>query len=160
MRAGEVVSGVQTSGIVALLDFNRFIDGLVYPVPDGTTDSRRTAFDAVPVFSQVTDGITHGMCIFADEHRLVERIDILIHPAHAGIHLRVEVTETVTAEFLAVAGAFVVYGTGIKALGCIVAGLEVVTASTFIAQTPEDHTRMVAVTQHHAVDAVHKGRNP
>ena len=100
------------------------------------------------------------MGVFADEHRLVERVDILIHPFHTWIHLRIEIAEAVAAKFFSVARSFVVDGTAVQTTGRIVAGLEIAAASGFVTQAPEDDRRMVAVAQHHSVDAVHKGGNP
>ena len=100
------------------------------------------------------------MGVFADEHRLVERVDILIHPFHTWIHLRIEIAEAVAAKFFSVARSFVVDGTTVQTTGRIVAGLEIAAASGFVTQAPEDDRRMVAVAQHHAVNAIHKGRNP
>ena len=100
------------------------------------------------------------MGVFADEHRLVERVNILIHPFHTWIHLRIEIAEAVAAKFFSVARSFVVDGTAVQTTGCIVAGLEIAAASGFVTQAPEDDRRMVAVAQHHAVNAIHKGGNP
>lgn len=135
MRARIIVSGMQP--VNTLLDLLRIIDGLIYPVPDGSTDGRSTAFDAVPVFFQVTDGIPHGMGILTDEHRFVKRADIRIHPFHTRIHLRIQVTETVSSVRLPVAGTFVMDRTCIQLAGRIVTGLEITSATGLITQTPE-----------------------
>ena len=45
----------------------RVVDSLVYPVPDAASDARGAAFDDVPIFLQVADGVSHGVGIFAHE---------------------------------------------------------------------------------------------
>ena len=94
MRTREIISCMQT--VNTFLYFMRFINSLVYPVPNSSTDSSRTAFNTFPIFFQVTDGISHGMCIFTHEERFSKRTYMLIHPVHARIHLGVEITEAVT----------------------------------------------------------------
>ena len=143
-----------------MFHFLRVVDSLVYPVPDGSAYGRRAVFYTFPIFFQVADGVAHGMGIFAEKHGLVETIDISIHPFHVGIHFAVHIAETVTAIFLAVACTFVVYRAVVQPFGCVVAGLEVAAPARFVAQAPEDDARMVAVAQHHAVDAVYESWNP
>ena len=69
MRTREIISCMQT--VNTFLYFMRFINSLVYPVPNSSTDSSRTAFNTFPIFFQVTDGISHGMCIFWRYYRTV-----------------------------------------------------------------------------------------
>ena len=143
-----------------LLDLLRIIDGLIYPVPDSSADGRSTAFDAVPVFFQVTDGISHGMGILTDEHRFVKRADIRIHPFHTRIHLGIQVAETVTPVWFSVAGTFVMDRTCIQLAGRIVTCLEIAAAAGLISQAPEDDTRMIPVAEYHPVNPVDEGWNP
>ena len=85
MRAGKVVARVQAAN--AFFQFERLIDGLVYPVPDAAADAGVGTLDNVPIFLEVADGVAHSVGIFADKHRLVEVARVLLHPCHAGVHL-------------------------------------------------------------------------
>ena len=110
---------------------------------------------------QVTLSITHGVRIFAEEHRLVETRSVLVHPLHAWVHLRIEVRVLDTAKWLAVLVAFIVDRTGrVECEGMVVAWTEVCATTSLIAKAPEDYRWTVAVQAYHAVDAIDKRRNP
>ena len=154
MRAREVISCMQA--VNTFLYFMRFINSLVYPVPNSSTDSSRTTFNTFPIFFQVTDGISHGMRIFTYEKWFFKRTYMLIHPVHARIHLGVEITETVTTIRLTIACTFIMYRTAIQLFSSVITITEVGSSSGFITQAPENHTRMIAVSQHHPVNTVHE----
>ena len=116
--------------------------------------------DHLPVFAQVADGVAHGVGIFAQEHGLVEARSVAVHPGHAGIHFRVEVRVQSAAVFAVHAGTFVVHGSVVKAFGSLVAVFEVLAGACLVAQAPHHYAGVVAVAQHHAVDAVDEGWNP
>ena len=158
MRSGKIITGMQT--INSLFHFTGFVNGLIYPVPYGTAYGWCAAFYTIPVFFQIADGISHGMCIFTNEHRFIECVDISVHPLHARIHFRIQITETIATVFFTVASPFVVHGAIVKTLGCIVACLEVASTSCFISQTPEYNAWMIAVAQYHTVNAIDEGGNP
>ena len=158
VRAGEVVARVEAED--ALLDFLRFVDGLVHPVPDAAADGRIAVLNDVPVFREVADGVAHGVGILAEEHRLVHVRRVAVHPSHARVHLRVEVGETSAAEAAVGAGALVVDGAAVEAFGRVVAGAEVLAVACLVAEAPHYYRGMVAVAQDHAVDTVHEGRHP
>ncbi|EJX07062.1 hypothetical protein EVA_04828 [gut metagenome] len=158
VRARIVITCMQT--VEALLHFLWVIDGLVNPVPDTTTDAGIGIFDDVPVFAQVTDGVTHGVSIFADEHRLVQVARVLVHPSHTWIHLGVEVREASATIGTIATCSFIMDRTAVEAFGCRIAVTEILTVAGFITQTPHNHRRMVAVAEHEAVDTVNKSRNP
>ena len=50
--------------------------------------------------------------------------------------------------------------TAVQFLGRVIAITEVRSSSGFIAQTPENHTRMITVSQYHPVNTVYKRRYP
>ena len=52
------------------------------------------------------------------------------------------------------------HGTVVELLCRVVAGAEVLAVAGFVAEAPHHDRGVVAVAQHHAVDAVHEGRNP
>ena len=86
MWAREVVASAEASLVGASLDFRRFVNGLVNPVPDGHANDARARLGALTIFRHVASGAAHGVCHFADEHRLVEGVAILVHPTHSRIH--------------------------------------------------------------------------
>ena len=69
-RTRVVIASVNTAN--AMLHFQWVIDSLIDPVPNTGTDAGIAALNHIPVFLQVALCITHGMRIFAEEHRLVE----------------------------------------------------------------------------------------
>ena len=73
--------------VYTLLHLLWVINRLVNPVPNATADARVGCFNLLPVLLEVTDGITHCVCIFADEHWLVEVVGVLVHPSLSGVHL-------------------------------------------------------------------------
>ena len=158
MRSGEVVAGVQA--VDSLLDFLRFVDGLVHPIPDAATNAGVRVFDDVPVFVQIADGVAHGMGVFTNKHRFVQSAGILVHPGHAGVHLGVEVRESAAAVGAGGTCALVVYGAVVERFGHVVAIAEVLAVASLVAQAPHQHAGTIAVTLYHALDAVGESRNP
>ena len=133
VRAGEVVTSVQTTN--TLLQFQRFVDSLVHPVPDTATDSSVALLHTLHVLGQVADGITHSMSIFAKEHGFVHIAGVLCHPVHRGVHLGVEVGVGATTEVAVDTCSLVVYGTSTVHLVCsLVAILEVGTGTCLVTQ--------------------------
>ena len=156
---GIVVARVEAVDV--LLHFGRVEYGLVHPVPYAAADAAVRVFDDVPVFVEVSDGVTHGMGIFADEHRLVEVRGVPVHPFHVGIHFGVEVGIRLSAVRTADACALVVYGTcGVESVCFVVARLEVRSGSCLVAQAPHHDAGMVPVACDEACNAVREGRNP
>ena len=158
MRSREIVT--RAEAIYALFDFAGFVDGLVHPVPDATANAGVAAFNNIPIFLEVADGVAHGVGVFTDEHRLVEVARVLIHPSHAGVHLRVEIGEASAAVVAVRAGAFVVNGARVERLGLVVAGAEVLAVASLVAKAPHDDGGAVAVAHHHTFDAVLEGGYP
>ena len=89
VRTRIVISRSKT--IDAFLHESWVVDGLIYPVPNATTDGCIRTFHHIPIFAQVTNGIAHGVSIFTEEHGFVKVRCVLVHPVHARIHFRVEV---------------------------------------------------------------------
>ena len=83
--AREVVTCAKV--VDALRNFLGFVNRLVHPVPNTSTNRRITILNRFPIFGQVTNSITHGVRIFADEHGLVEVVGVTRHPVHTRIHL-------------------------------------------------------------------------
>ena len=165
MGTGIVVTGVEA--IDALLHLLGVVDGLVHPVPDAATDASVGGLDVVPVLTEVTDGIAHGMGILADEHGLVEVAGILLHPSHARVHLGVEVRVGLATEVASTACTLIVDGAAadglcshIAAACCIVAVGKVASVACLIAETPHDNRYVVAITVYHTLDTIHEGGNP
>ena len=50
--------------------------------------------------------------------------------------------------------------TVVELLGCLIAVAEILAVAGLVAETPHYDRRMVAVAEHHAVDAVNEGGNP
>ena len=48
----------------------------------------------------------------------------------------------------------------VELVGLFVAIFEVAATTTFVSEAPEDDRRMVAVAEHHALNAVNESRNP
>ena len=165
VRTGIVVTGVEA--IDTLLHLLGVVYSLVYPVPDASTDAGVRCLYVVPIFAEVTDGVTHGVGIFADEHGLVEVAGILLHPSHAGIHLGVEIRVSLATEVASAACALIVYGATAGSVGshvaaacCIIAVGKVTSVASLIAEAPHDDRSVIAVTVYHTLDAVHEGRYP
>ena len=128
------------------LGFSPFAKALVHPIPDASA-YHALAFElnVVPIFLKITDGIAHGVCIFAEEEGASLQIGLLIKPNHvveAGIHTAVHVGNLVHSFVMDEAIVQFLYG--------LFARDEVLAAATFVAHAPEDNARMVAVAQHHA----------
>ena len=133
VRTGEVITCVQATN--ALLQFKRFVDSLVYPVPDASAYGGVALLHALHVLGQVADGITHGMGILAKEHGLVHIAGVPCHPVHRGVHLGIEVGVCATAEVAVNTCALVVNGAcGIHLAGSLVAVLEVGTGTCLVTQ--------------------------
>ena len=159
MRTGEVITGAHL--LDAIPEFQRFIDGLVHPVPDAASDGGIALLHRLHVLLEISYGITHGMGILTEEHRLILSTGVLGHPVHRGVHLAVEVTVGVASETLAVACPLIMDGTGaVHAVCHLIAVLEVAAASGFVAQAPHDDAGVVDVARHEPLDAVAEGRNP
>ena len=68
-----VTAGIYGEAVLlelAALDCLRVVDRLVYPVPDTSADTIFAALDYIPIVLEVTDSITHGVRILAEEERL------------------------------------------------------------------------------------------
>ena len=109
VRTWIVIS--RSKAIDALLHELWVVDRLIYPIPNATTDCCIRTFHHIPIFAQVTNGITHGVCIFTEEHGFVKVRCVLVHPVHARIHFRVEVRVTFATIRQANTSTFVVYRT-------------------------------------------------
>ncbi len=159
VRAGVVIAGMQP--VDALFDLLWIVDGLVDPVPDAASDCGVGVFHDFPVFRKVADGISHRMGVFAEYHGLVKSARVFVHPFHAGIHFRVEVGEAASAIWFVGTGAFIVDGSGgVERRGGVIAPLEVLAVAGLVAEAPHYYRGVVAISKHHAVDAVDKRRNP
>ena len=55
-----LVAEIATVGEIAIA-----LQALVYPVPDGSANDAGIGIDHIPIFLQITTGITHGVGIFA-----------------------------------------------------------------------------------------------
>ena len=106
VRSWIVIAGVQT--IDALFHLLGVVDALIHPVPHGSTDARVARFDGIPVSSEISHRITHGVRIFADEHRLIHVVGVFAHPVHIGIHLGIHIREAFSTKRTVDARAFVV----------------------------------------------------
>ena len=106
VRSWIVIASVEA--IDALFHLLRIVDGLVYPVPNGSPDARVTGFNGIPVSTKVTHGVTHGVSVFTDKHRLIHVVGVLAHPVHVGIHLRIHIREAFSTKRTVDACAFVV----------------------------------------------------
>ena len=106
MRSWIVIASVEA--IDALFHLLRIVDGLVYPVPNGSPDARVAGFNGIPVSTKVTHGVTHGVRIFADKHGFVHVVGVLAHPVHVGIHLGIHIREAFSTKGATDACAFVV----------------------------------------------------
>ena len=130
---------VRTSGI------HRPADGLVDEVPYISSLVCRILAHGVPVLLEVSDGIAHGMGVFAlDEGTVGIGGGVPYTAFHSEIHRAVDVGIAVTSR------PFVLYRTGrIIRLDPVVQLIEVLTVSGFIAHTPDNYARMVEIPFHH-----------
>ena len=161
-RAGEVVAGLvareTVGGEVAVFDVIGTIDRLVHPVPDAAAHTVGAALDDVPVFFEVAHGVAHSVGILAHEIRLLApvvvglrrgEVDVGIHHAP---HIRII--------GIAARCSFVVHGAVVEFVRTVVAGFQVAADARLVAERPEADGGVVAVAQHHALNAVHVGRLP
>ena len=91
MRSREIISGAVPALVIACLQLGRLIDGLVNPVPDAAAYDAGRIADRLPVKVQIADCIAHCVSVFAEKHRLVKTVGVLIHPLHVRIHLRIKI---------------------------------------------------------------------
>ena len=151
MRSRHVVARDVVVVAVGLLpDVCRVVDALVYPVPDASSDAVAAAFDDVPVFLEVSDGITHGVCIFAHEIGFRRRVRRRLYGTDGGVHHRLQVGIGRSAA----CGAFIVNRAGVERLAAVVGALEIAARTAFVAEAPENDGGMVAVAVDHAFRAV------
>ena len=131
MWAGEVIARVQLPD--TLLQFVRFVYSLIHPVPDTASDSGIALLHGLHVLGQVTNGISHGMGILAQEHRLVQITCIPGHPVHTGIHLAVEIAVCTASVILVDTRSLVMNGTGRIHSSCyIIAVLEIASCACLV----------------------------
>ena len=159
VRSWIVIAGVQT--IDALFHLLGVVDALIHPVPHGSTDARVARFDGIPVSSEISHRITHGVRIFADEHRLIHVVGVFAHPVHVGIHLGIHIREAFSTKRTVDARAFVVNRARVVEFnGVVVAISKVFTISSFISQAPHNDRRVVEVAFHQSVNAINEGGYP
>ena len=103
---------------------------LVYPVPDATALQDRIFFDEIPVFLEVSETVSHGMGIFAEDERTGHFgvLGIFLDLGGAVVHG----TEDVRIPLQL--GALVLYGTAVQRLQCVVCDVEVHSVAGFVAQ--------------------------
>ena len=156
MRTGEVITRavfVETvNGERTILDILIGIDRLVAPVPDATTDTIGTVLDDIPIFCEVTHGITHGMSILTHEVGLltVVAVGIAITFSDVGVHHR----EEVGGRSARTSSSLIVDDTVVEFAHSIVGVSKVTATVTLVTQAPEDDRGEVTVAQHHAYGAV------
>ena len=110
MRARKIITGAVPALVIACLQLGRFINGLVNPVPDAAAYDTGRIADRLPVKVQIADCIAHCVSVFADEHRLVKTVGVLIHPLHVRIHLGIEIAVcTSTVRQAAYSGSLIMY---------------------------------------------------
>ena len=143
-----------TAEIVAVRQFAVFVDTLVHPVPDATAyHAAGVVFDIIPIFVEVADRITHRVCIFAKEERLVALLFVLLlHRLDGRIHAGIHVGDPVLS--------FVVDRARIEFACFLVYGVEVLAVAGLVAHRPEDDGRVVLVALDHADHTVYIGRQP
>ena len=116
------------SEIKPVLGFSLLVESLVYPVPDASSDHPvGFVFYIIPVFFKVSDGISHSMCIFAEEIWLAVRLlvhigHILYGRIHIGIHIR---------DFI---HSFIMDEPSVDGFRGCVCSTEIVASSAFISQ--------------------------
>ena len=94
---------------------------------------------------QVSNAVTHGVCIFALDHRFVGLFfGKAFHTVHAHIHRAVDVGVCSAVSLLVLYRACAV-----NRFKVIVSGHEVYTVSGFVTQTPDNHARLVFVALKH-----------
>ena len=122
-----------------------FAHALIHPVPDATAyHALALELDVVPIFLQVSDGVAHGVSIFAKEEGTTLQVSLLVEPDHVG---QVGVHATVHIRYFI--HAFIVDETVVKLLNGLLRSDEVAATTTLVTHAPEDDAGMIAVTKHH-----------
>ena len=65
---------------------------LIHPVPDQSASEIRVAFEQVPVFLKIADGISHRVCVFFEKERALRMVrclffDLLRRPVGAAVQV-------------------------------------------------------------------------
>ena len=160
MRSREVISRTDSSMICTSLYLHRFIDRLIHPVPDTTTDSTVRVLHVIPIFLEVTDSITHRMSILTKEHRLVKIVGILFHPIHIRIHLRIQVAGHMSTIRITRTCSLIMHRARIKTLRLLITCCEIISSATLITKAPHHHTSMISVAGNQSCNSVHECRDP
>ena len=128
-----------------------WIKSLIYPVPDGGTNDATVGIDHIPVFFQITTGITHRMGIFAHHKGLVA--DFL------GLTTQVIGIEITVVPDGRVAAVAVVEGwaSAVQLAYLIIHRLDVRSYAALVTKTPKNDARMVEVALHQRLSPVHMG---
>ena len=98
------------------------------------------------------------MSILTNKHRFIQWAYICIHPFHTRIHLRIQVTKTISAILFSIACTLIVYGAVVQSFCCIITSLEITSSSSFITQAPKNW--MIAISKYHTVNTINKSRYP
>ena len=130
------------------------MDTLVNPVPDAGSDHPfGLVLNIVPIFREISDGITHRMGIFTKDVRLIAAILVLsLHLAQRGIHPRVHVRDAVHS--------LIMDRTVVQTTDSVPLGDDIWTGTRLVSERPEDHGRMQLVPADHPLGTVHIGRLP
>ena len=81
------------SKIIMIGRLSGHINALIHPIPDASSDHTfRMMLNIIPVFFQITDGVSHRMSIFTKDIRLVTGLLVLFDHTfnrriHTGIHI-------------------------------------------------------------------------
>ena len=164
--AGEFVVAWTVAEIAAVAHARRAVgqfgfDCLVDEIPDEAALVHRIAFQR-RVFVHVAARIAHRVHVFAGDVRLLRAVRMhraaVLQVAFDFVGMRIHAAFDIrhVLEFAHVHGSLVMHRTiRVDRVRVAVHRTEHLARARFVAERPDQHARMVVVTPHHAVDAVH-----
>ncbi|OPZ99818.1 MAG: hypothetical protein BWY71_00900 [Planctomycetes bacterium ADurb.Bin412] len=131
-------------------------DPLIYPVPDTPALQGLVTFDGLPVIAEIAQAVPHRVRIFTQNQR-PGRIGLgIFHDLrNPGIH------RTVYIRVRSQLGPLVLNRPGtIPLFDPVIGCCKIWAVSCFVAQRPDNHTRMIFVPLDHPLGAVQMGFEP
>ena len=148
---------LERGGLVNAVSGRIGAEGLVHEIPDGSAHHARGRLEGIHVLLEITQGIPHGVGIFAHEKGAGSfLLPPVFHPVHGRIHGGIHIHGLVAVrKFAVMEGPRSVISPDSRRCR-----LKIGTVAGLIAQGPENNGRVVLGTMHHAHIALHMGFLP